>query len=79
MLIRRLGRKRWLRSGDGDLLVSEWRGKLYVVEERDVAAGESTGASAIAPDHEIETDGPGWIIHDCLPLVARRDSGRGSV
>jgi len=34
MLIRRLGRKCWLRGDDCDLLVSEWRGKLYVVDER---------------------------------------------
>ena len=79
MLIR-LGRKRWLRSGDCDLLVSEWRGKLYVVKERDGAGGESRARSASALDHEAESDELGWIIHDCLPLgpqaAMRRDCGR---
>ena len=74
-LIRLLGRKRWLRSGDCDLLVSEWRGTLYVIEERDVAVGQG-GA------HETEPDELGWTIHDCLPLGAqaalRRDCGRRS-
>ncbi len=81
-LIRLLGRKRWLRSGDYDLLVSEWRGTLYVIEERDVAVGQSPRVGAIAPDHETEPDDLGWVIHDCLPLgqqaALRRDSGRGS-
>jgi len=71
-LIRLLGRKRWLRSGDCDLLVSEWRGTLYVIEERDVAVGPGVGA--IVPDHETEPDEPGWTIHDCLPLGSRRSA-----
>ena len=81
-LIRLLGRKRWLRSGDCDLLVSEWRGTLYVIEERNVAVGQSPGVGAIVPDHETQPDDSGWTIHDCLPLgpqaAPRRDSGRRS-
>lgn len=70
MLIRLLGRKRWLRGEDCDLLVSEWRGNLYVVEERE-AVGMSRRARARAPEPEPEPDDGDWSVHDRLRFGAR--------
>ena len=61
-LARLLGRKHWLHAGDRHLLIAEWRGTLYVLDEQDASstARESTDLSHEEIDSVADEESGLW-------------------